>query len=117
MRQPLILFVFQYAYKESYMFITRTTAFLMVFLVCTTLNAQSRGGAPDWTRDPYQKYNQAANVAAVGTGNSRQVAEKDALGKLVAIFGQSIQVDEKITIKPALGEKQETMFRLQKQKN
>jgi hypothetical protein len=50
--------------------------------------------APDWVRDPYTKYDEKANVAVVGMGNSRDTAEKDALGKLVSIFGQSIQVDQ-----------------------
>jgi len=63
----------------------------------TTTNATTRGDAPDWVRDPYNKFDQQTHVAAVGMGNSRQAAEKDALGKLVAIFGQSIQVNEKIS--------------------
>jgi hypothetical protein len=73
---------------------------LLAFSACMTVNAQSKGSsaaAPDWIRDPYKKFDQQTNVAAVGVGNSRQTAEKDALGKLVAIFGQSIQVDEKIS--------------------
>jgi hypothetical protein len=37
------------------------------------------------------------NVAAVGFGNSRESAEKSALGRLVAFFGQSIQVDESVS--------------------
>ena len=74
-----------------------TFSLLLVFSVCVTSNAQGRGGAPDWTRDPYRKFDKKINIAAVGVGSSRQAAEKDALGKLVAIFGQSIQVDEKIS--------------------
>lgn len=70
---------------------------LLLFSVGMDADAQNRGGTPDWIRDPYQKFDRQANVAAVGIGNSRQTAEKDALGKLVAIFGQSIQVDEKIS--------------------
>jgi len=73
---------------------------LLAFSACMTVNAQNKGGStgtPDWIRDPYKKFDQQTNVAAVGIGNSRQAAEKDALGKLVAIFGQSIQVDEKIS--------------------
>ena len=60
-------------------------------------NTPARESPPDWVRDPYKKFDQQLNVAAVGMGNSRQTAEKDALGKLVAIFGQSIQVDERIS--------------------
>jgi len=74
---------------------------LLAFFACMTANAQSKGGsntgAPDWIRDPYKKVDQKTDIAAVGVGNSRQIAEKDALAKLVAIFGQSIQVDEKIS--------------------
>ena len=74
---------------------------LLAFFACATVDAQNKGGsntgAPDWIRDPYKKFDEKTNVAAVGIGNSRQTAEKDALGKLVAIFGQSIQVDEKIS--------------------
>jgi len=74
---------------------------LLAFFACMTANAQNKSGsntgAPDWIRDPYKKFDQKTDVAAVGVGNSRQTAEKDALGKLVAIFGQSIQVDEKIS--------------------
>ena len=69
---------------------------LLVFLACMAANAQGKN-APDWIRDPYKKVDQKTNVAAVGVGNSRQTAEKDALGKLVAIFGQNIRVDEKIS--------------------
>jgi len=97
------------------MFRSKTTVFLcflksfcllLAFSACVTANAQSKGvsntgtsgnAAPAWISDPYKKFNQQTDVAAVGIGNSRQAAEKDALGKLVAIFGQSIQVDEKVS--------------------
>ena len=78
----------------------------LVFSGCTTTgSAVASGGsggsgvpagAPNWVRDPYNKYDKQTNFATVGSGKSRQEAEKNALGKLVAIFGQSIQVDEKI---------------------
>jgi hypothetical protein len=82
---------------------------LLAFSACASVDNQNQnsGGsntvaakaaAPDWTRDPYKKFDQQSYVAAVGVANSRQEAEKDALGKLVAIFGQSIQVDEKISV-------------------
>jgi len=66
---------------------------LFIFLPCVTVDAQS----PDWIRDPYKKYDRQLYVAAVGIGNSHQSADKDALGKLVAVFGQSIHVDERIS--------------------
>ena len=57
----------------------------------------SFAGEPAWVRDPYTKYDRQANVAAVGNGSGREAAEKDALGRLVSYFGQSIQVDEKVS--------------------
>ena len=59
---------------------------------------RTSAGTPDWVRDPYIKYDMQTNFAVVGTGKNRQEAEKNALGNLVAIFGQSIQVDEKIAV-------------------
>jgi hypothetical protein len=48
-------------------------------------------------RDPYIRYNRLEYIAVVGSGNTRQDAERYALGNLVAQFGQSIQVDEKVS--------------------
>jgi len=53
---------------------------------------------PDWVRNPYAKYDRQTNVAAVGSGSSREAAEKSALGNLVAYFGQNIQVDERVAV-------------------
>jgi hypothetical protein len=69
--------------------------YLMFFSSCTS--AGKNAGEPPWVRDPYAVYSRQANVAAVGFGSSRESAEKNALGSLVAFFGQSIQVDEKVT--------------------
>ena len=57
-----------------------------------------RGGEPEWVRDPYSKYDKNANVAAVGDGSGREIAEKSAMANLVKVFGQEIQVDEKISV-------------------
>jgi len=61
------------------------------------VNSTAANNAPLWVRDPYVKFDRQTYVAVVGSGNSRQAAEKDALGKLTAFFGQSIQVDEKVS--------------------
>ena len=53
---------------------------------------------PNWVSDPYTKYDRQTNVAAVGRGSSHEAAEKSAFGKLVAIFSQSIQVDERVSV-------------------
>jgi len=75
---------------------------LFTFSACassadTQNSGGSKSGAPEWIRDPYRKFDKQLYVAAVGIGGSRQESEKDALGKLVAIFGQSIKVDENIS--------------------
>ena len=61
-------------------------------------SSSSGGSQPNWVKDPYTKYDRQANVAAVGSGTERQTAEKSALGALIAIFGQEIQVDEKVHV-------------------
>ena len=68
------------------------------FLSCASLPAASGASPrPEWVRDPYTRFDRQTHLAAVGSGSSRQQAERDALGRLVAIFGQSIQVDERVT--------------------
>jgi hypothetical protein len=62
------------------------------------LSSGQAGKEPGWVTDPYKKYDRQTNVAAVGGGGSREAAEKNALGGLVAIFGRSIQVDEKVSL-------------------
>jgi hypothetical protein len=57
----------------------------------------SRGGKePAWVIDPYAIYRRDLFVAASSAGADRNQAEKNALGALIAIFGQSIQTDLKI---------------------
>ena len=52
---------------------------------------------PDWLWDPYNRYNRQEYLAAVGSASTRLEAERNALAALIAQFGQSIQVDEKIS--------------------
>jgi hypothetical protein len=65
-------------------------------LFSTCASGGKAAAEPDWVRDPYTVYSRQTNVAAVGFGSSREAAEKNALGRLVAFFGQSIQVDERL---------------------
>jgi len=70
----------------------------LAFISCASgSKTGSRNAEPGWIRDPYSKYDKQTNVAAVGSGSNRQAAEKNALGNLVAIFGQAIYVDEKVS--------------------
>ena len=72
---------------------------LLLFSACAgSPNQQDNRRQPDWVRDPYRKYDRQANVAAVGSGTDRQTAEKNALGNLIAFFGQTIQVDERVSV-------------------
>ena len=94
---------------KPFLFLLAISAIVLVFSSCTTsgsgygtttlknTGADSRTEMPDWVRDPYTKYDRQANVVAVGSASSREMAEKSAMGNLVAIFGQSIQVDEKVS--------------------
>jgi hypothetical protein len=57
----------------------------------------SGGPEPRWVRSPDQVYNRASYVAAVGYGADRAAAEKNALIALTAIFGQTIEADQRVT--------------------
>ncbi|MCL2801972.1 MAG: LPP20 family lipoprotein [Treponema sp.] len=73
--------------------------FLLIFSVCEISNAQQNNRRqPDWVRDPYRRYDRQANVAAVGLGSDRQTAERNALGNLISFFGQSIFVEEAVSV-------------------
>jgi hypothetical protein len=85
-KKPLFLFLF-------FFFILS----LSVVFASGKSGGSLNGKEPDWVTDPYKKYDRQANVAAVGSGDSRESAEKSAIGNLVGIFGMSIQVDEKVT--------------------
>jgi len=95
----LIMKYINFLYKQSGW---RLTGMSLALVICASLafsSCASSGGAsggPNWTRNPYNKYNKKTDVAAVGTGNNRQDAEKKAFGNLVAVFGQSIKVNEKL---------------------
>ncbi|MDR1302786.1 MAG: LPP20 family lipoprotein [Treponema sp.] len=55
----------------------------------------SQGKQPAWVFAPDSVYDQYSFVTAVGQGTDRNQAERDALGRLVAVFGQSVQADLK----------------------
>jgi hypothetical protein len=52
---------------------------------------------PKWVDSVDSVYNKSQYVAAVGYAASRDMAEKNALANLVAIFGQNIKADQAIT--------------------
>jgi hypothetical protein len=52
---------------------------------------------PAWVDNADSVYDRSHYVAAVGNASSRDMAEKNALANLTAIFGQSIKADQTIT--------------------
>jgi len=50
---------------------------------------------PAWVDTPDAVYGKQLYVSAVGYGSDRNQAERDALGKLTAVFGQSVQAELK----------------------
>jgi len=84
--------------RSSVFSILLLVLYILVVSACASTPSARPGNQPDWVRDPYTKYDKQANVAAVGSATDRQAAEKLALGNLVAIFGQEIQVDEKVSV-------------------
>jgi hypothetical protein len=54
-------------------------------------NAAMQGDMPEWTLNPSSVYDENRYISAVGYGGDRASSEKDALGALTAIFGQSVQ--------------------------
>ena len=61
----------------------------------SAMDAASRN-QPAWVAAPYSVYPESEYIAASGHGSDRDLAEKNALAALTAIFGQSIQADVKL---------------------
>jgi len=95
--------------KKASLFLLSLFSFTLLFSSCATTtattgnvtsglrNTSGISAEPSWVRDPYIKYDRQTYVAVVGSAGSREMAEKSALGNLVAVFGQNIQVDEKVS--------------------
>jgi len=62
----------------------------------TTQTTPRTSSRPAWVDNPEAVYNRDAFVSAVGNGTSRDISEKDALAKLSAFFGQSIEADQQV---------------------
>jgi hypothetical protein len=64
----------------------------------SSAQAAVRSGArPAWVDSVESVYNKGLYIAAVGYAADRALAEKNAFANLAAIFGQSVQADQKIT--------------------
>jgi len=89
---------------KKFLFLLGILEIVFIFPACisnssghSTIALRNTSAEPSWVRDPYAKYDRQANIAAVGSASSREMAEKIAMGNLVAIFGKNIQVDEKVS--------------------
>jgi len=72
--------------------------FVVVFAGCASAPTAPSQTQPEWVKGGvHARFNSVAYLSEMGRGNSRHAAERDALGRLVAIFGQSIHVDERMT--------------------
>ena len=78
--------------------------FSLIFSSCRTsasggipFSGSLSNPVPDWVMNPYTRYNENEFLAAVGSGRTRLDAERNALGNLIAQFGQSIHVDDVIS--------------------
>jgi len=72
-------------------------------VLCTCAGTATPGAAssnqspPEWINSPYSKYNKEKYVAVTGSGKNSEEAKKSALANLVKYFGQTIQVDQKVS--------------------
>ena len=69
--------------------------YLCLFIASAPLAAQAV--QPAWINNPYASFNRQAYIVAVGVGNSRQTAERDALRGIAGMFGLNIQAVERLT--------------------
>ena len=78
--------------------ILKVTAFLLtalfVFSACSGSPARRAASRqPAWVDNPETVYPRHLYISRVGYGSNRTAAERDALAKLVAFFGQSVQAE------------------------
>lgn len=63
----------------------------------STGSGSSGNSKPAWVDSPDVVYNRSAFVTGVGSGGSRDLAEKNALAALSSVFRQFLQADQRIT--------------------
>ena len=75
----------------------RPILYISVILTASSLGClgtQRTGRAPDWVTGPSLHYSQAKYLTAVGSGQSRKIAEKDARAEMARIF--KARVDSRV---------------------
>ncbi|MCL2381171.1 MAG: LPP20 family lipoprotein [Treponema sp.] len=77
--------------------VVRVLLFAAVIALVSACASSAQGGAspaaprPVWVDSPQAAYPTALYIAAVGHGADRTLAERDALARIVALFGQAVQ--------------------------
>jgi len=77
---------------------SRLKLFLSMFVCGGLVTVVANPVQPGWVRGgAHARFDSSTHITAVGSGNSRHAAERDALRQLVLHFGARILVDERIT--------------------
>jgi len=73
---------------------------VVIFMSCApSMVTAKKNKAPDWIMNPQSKYKDAYYLSAVGSGDTKKSAEKDAYSSLSKIFQADIKSDETLTQK------------------
>ncbi|HHE39978.1 MAG TPA: hypothetical protein ENL10_00555 [Candidatus Cloacimonetes bacterium] len=73
---------------------------VLIFMSCApSMVTAKKNKAPDWVMNPQSKYKDAYYLSAVGSGDTKKSAEKDAYSNLSKIFQADIKSDETLTQK------------------
>jgi len=74
--------------------------FVLLFISCSpsTVTAK-KNKAPDWLTNPQKAYKDAYYLSAVGSGDTKKAAEKDAFSNLSRIFEAEIKSDQTLVQK------------------
>ena len=59
-----------------------------------SIKVQKGKEKPEWVNNPYAFYSERQYFVGVGNGDTRDAAEKNAIGQIAKIFKTDIQVDE-----------------------
>jgi len=74
--------------------------FVVIFMSCApSMVTAKKNKAPEWIMNPQSKYKDAYYLSAVGSGDTKKSAEKDAYSNLSKIFQADIKSDETLTQK------------------
>ncbi len=74
--------------------------FVLIFMSCApSVVTAKKNKAPDWINNPQKEYKDAYYLSAVGSGDTKKSAEKDAFSNLSRIFEAEIKSDQTLVQK------------------